>query len=556
MRLTLALALLSSVPAALSAAATSPADDSFYRSEEALSRYAQGRLLEEQGQRTRSLEEYYRALFLDPRALEVARRVSEVAASMGDPGRSLEFAERALSLDRSDARALWLKGAALVNLGREQEALPPLREAVRTDSSKAEYLRTLGHLAERLDDYELVTRCYRRIVWLDDEDGEAWFQLAAGEARRGRFGAADTAMAMAVDLNPLRPGLFFLRGWIEESLGRANEARDDYLRHLEIHPNDQSARRRVASLLAQQGRYKEALAESRKLARARPDDLDVRHLEADLTFRTGAASDGFRLVDAIRKDFPDSWEALTVRVALLARNGKGRLAVSEAQRWQESHPEEMRARLLTAQACEMGGDLEQAIGHLKAAVEFAPDSIAPRALLARALERGGRPRDAEPVWAEASRRFPDVDALAFDLALCREKLDDLPGAEAAVRDVLAREPENATALNFLGYLFADHNRNLEEALDLIRKALAAEPNNGAFMDSLGWAYYRLGRLDEARTSLERAVQLSGGDPVIHEHLGDVYKDMKLNDLARDQYRKSLSFDQTNQRVRTKLSSLR
>jgi tetratricopeptide (TPR) repeat protein len=531
-------------------------DPSNYRSEEALNRYARGRLLEEQGNRARALEEYYRALFLDPRAIEVARRVSEVAAHMGDPGRSLEFAERALALDSEDPRSLWLKGAALLNLGRDQEALGPLERAVGHDSSRAEYFRTLGHVAERLDRYDLLARCYRRLVWLDDGDGEAWFQLAAAEARQGRFGAADTAMAMAVDLNPLRPGVFFLRGWIAEALGRSDEARQDYLRHLEIHRDDQSARRRLAVLLARQGKFREALDQARTLAKARPDDLEMRHLEADLTFQSGDAADGARLVDRIRDDYPDDWEALTVRVGLLARHGKGRQAVAEADRWLEAHPEEPRARLLAAQARESSGDLEGAIQQLELAVKAMPDSLAPRALLARAYERDGRHRDAEPVWAEANRRFPLVTPVAFDLALCREKLGDLAGAEAAVRDVLAREPDNPTALNFLGYLFADHNRNLEEAVELIRRALAADPDNGAFMDSLGWAFYRMGRLDEARTSLERAVVLSGGDPVIHEHLGDVYKDLQLNDLAREQYRKSLAFDQTNERVKTKLSSLR
>jgi len=122
--------------------------------------------------------------------------------------------------------------------------------------------------------------------------------------------------------------------------------------------------------------------------------------------------------------------------------------------------------------------------------------------------------------------------------------------------VLAREPDNPTALNFLGYLLADHNRNLQEAVGLIRRALELDPDNGAFLDSLGWAYYRLGRLEDARQLLERAVRVSGGDPVIHEHLGDVYKDLRLNHLAKDQYRLSLSFDQSNRRVRSKLSSIR
>jgi len=539
-----------------SAAAGLEPGDSRYANEEALRRYAQGRLLEEEGARPRALDEYYRALFLDPKSAEVARRASEVSAEMGDPGRSLEFADRALDLDASDPRALWLKGAALLNLGRDREALAPLQTAVDADSDRIEYLRTLARAAERLDDFDLLARSYRRVVWLDDEDGEAWFQLAAAEARRSHFGAADTAAAMAAELNPVRPGLFFLRGWIAESRGRLDEATNDYRQHLQIHRDDQSTRRRFAVLLARRGQYREALSEAQIVARARPRDLDVRHLEADLTFEAGSSSQGMKILERLRQDFPDSLEAFTVRLSVLARHGHGRTAVDEAEQWLATRPQDLHARLLTARVHEMTGDIPGAIQHLKRALEQAPDSIAPRVLLARAYDESKRPADAEPIWTQAHQRFPEITAIAFDLAVCREKLGDLAGAETAVRDVLAREPDNSTALNFLGYLFADHNRNVGEAVGLIQRALVLEPDNGAFLDSLGWAYFRLGRLAEARTKLERALVVSGGDPVIHEHLGDVYKGMRLNDLARDQYRKSLSFDRTNERVRAKLSSLR
>ena len=176
-------------------------------------------------------------------------------------------------------------------------------------------------------------------------------------------------------------------------------------------------------------------------------------------------------------------------------------------------------------------------------------------MLGRTYESANRLRDAERVWREAAQKFPGVDGLVFDLALCREKLGDLEGAETAVRDVLAREPANPTALNFLGYLLADHNRKLSEAVGLIQQALAIDPNNGAYLDSLGWAYYRLGRLSDARVQLERAILLAD-DPVIHEHLGDVYKGMRLNDLARAQYRLSLASDAANPRVKAKLSRIR
>src|SRR4029453_18888114 len=116
----------------------------------------------------------------------------------------------------------------------------------------------------------------------------------------------------------------------------------------------------------------------------------------------------------------------------------------------------------------------------------------------RFLMDHGRLSEAEKVWTDASRRFPDVNALRYDLAICREKLGDIAGAEAAARDALAHDPENPTALNFLGYLLADHNLKLDEAAGLIQKALQRDPDNGAYLDSLGWVYYRLGRLTEAR----------------------------------------------------------
>jgi tetratricopeptide (TPR) repeat protein len=64
--------------------------------------------------------------------------------------------------------------------------------------------------------------------------------------------------------------------------------------------------------------------------------------------------------------------------------------------------------------------------------------------------------------------------------------------------------------------------NLEDGLDLIRRAVELRPNDGYIVDSLGWAYYRLGRFEEAVTELERAVSLKPDDPVLNDHLGDAY----------------------------------
>ena len=97
-----------------------------------------------------------------------------------------------------------------------------------------------------------------------------------------------------------------------------------------------------------------------------------------------------------------------------------------------------------------------------------------------------------------------------------------------MEEVIRLDPKHANALNYLGYSYADRGVKLPEAVDLIRKALEVKPDDGYYLDSLGWAYYKLGRPDEALSELQRAATFVSDDAVIHEHLGDVYfqKNMK------------------------------
>jgi Flp pilus assembly protein TadD len=98
-----------------------------------------------------------------------------------------------------------------------------------------------------------------------------------------------------------------------------------------------------------------------------------------------------------------------------------------------------------------------------------------------------------------------------------------------MRRVIALDPRNANALNYLGYTYADLGTNLDEAERLIAEALKIKPDDGYITDSLGWVYYKKGDYPRALKYLKRATELVPDDPVIMEHLGDAY--LKLNDRA-------------------------
>lgn len=551
--------LAAAAPAVPSAAPTpGPADTTSraYRSEEALRHYLQGRWLEVNGKTDEAKAEFSRALSLDPNDTGLLLHLSELASATGEPGRSLELAERVLAVEPRHAKALWLKGAALFNLDRAAEALPPLAEACRQDTLEAEYVRTYARVAEALDHIPEVLSAWDRATRMDDGDAESWFQLASAAARTGRFALADSALDRAVELNPVRPGTLFLRGWIRENTGQEAEAIELYQHHLELHSADLSTRRRLVVLLTRAKRGEEAYAQAIQLSEARPTDPDVLQLEAEAAFAAGHGEAGERALGRMRGLAPRDPELVLRSVAVLARHQRAQVGVRVADAWAARRPDDPDGVSLAARARALAGEYDSAAVYARRVVALQPDSLDGRRLLARIYQDARRWPEAIAAWREALALAPRNPLVMLDLGFCLEQSGDVEGAIGMGREVLGHAPDFPGALNFLGYLLADNNRELPQALALIRKALDQDPDNGAYVDSYGWALYRLGRLDEAREQLETALALTGGDPVIHEHLGDVYRDLRQLDRAREQYRESLEADSRNQRVRRKLEQLR
>jgi tetratricopeptide (TPR) repeat protein len=102
------------------------------------------------------------------------------------------------------------------------------------------------------------------------------------------------------------------------------------------------------------------------------------------------------------------------------------------------------------------------------------------------------------------------------------------------------DPNNSQTLNYLGYMLADRNTHLEEALNLIKHAVDLDPQNGAYLDSLGWAYFRLGRYDEAEANLRRAAAKTPNDATVQDHLAELYAKTGKLKLAEMHWERALN----------------
>jgi len=147
--------------------------------------------------------------------------------------------------------------------------------------------------------------------------------------------------------------------------------------------------------------------------------------------------------------------------------------------------------------------------------------------------------------------------LIFRLGVLLDKTGSNKLCIEQMKKILEIEPNNADALNYIGYTYAEQGIKLDKALELIKKALKLKPESGYIIDSLGWVYYQKGSYDKAIHYLEKAADLTGDDPTINEHLGDAYLKKKEYEKALLYYEKALSLKHPKEKqLKEKITELR
>ncbi len=158
---------------------------------------------------------------------------------------------------------------------------------------------------------------------------------------------------------------------------------------------------------------------------------------------------------------------------------------------------------------------------------------------AQVYQRLERFSDSIPLLERLLEQQADSAQALFLLGAAHERSGEHNRAVAVFERLLELVPDHAPTLNYLGYMWAELGENLPEAVLLILRAVALDPDNGAYVDSLGWAYFQLGRYQEARDHLEWAARLVPADATILEHLGDLYVALKDVERAKVSYQQAL-----------------
>ncbi|HEX7139848.1 MAG TPA: tetratricopeptide repeat protein, partial [Vicinamibacterales bacterium] len=217
-------------------------------------------------------------------------------------------------------------------------------------------------------------------------------------------------------------------------------------------------------------------------------------------------------------------------------------ALDAAKSGLADNPDDLRLIRLQAQALRHTGRPDQGAAILEESVRSHADD--PMAYLALAQFYGDIDRGAQAirVLEDAQTKFPTDDTIGFELGATFDRQKRFADAEAAFKRIIARDPQNAPALNYLGYMLAERGERLDESVGYVKKALEIEPDNGSYLDSLGWAYFKSDKLDLAEGNLKRAADQLATNSVVQDHYGDVLLKLGRYEEAIAAFNRALSGD--------------
>lgn len=245
---------------------------------------------------------------------------------------------------------------------------------------------------------------------------------------------------------------------------------------------------------------------------------------------------------------PDHSDALLMTADVLEELGQHELAADTYASFPPEDPAYVTAEIGRAGALRSQDRADAAIEALQALARTNGDIQRVHFALGDLLRSEERFDEAEAAYTAAINLSTEAKAedwvLYFYRGICHEQSKDWAPAEADFRKALELNPTQPQVLNYLGYGLVDRGEKLDEALGMIEKAVAGDPDQGYIIDSLAWAYFKLGRYADALEPMEKASLLEPVDPIVTDHLGDVYwmNDRKLE--ARFQWRRALSFEPT------------
>jgi tetratricopeptide (TPR) repeat protein len=453
---------------------------------------------------------------------DIATRALRIAIYGNDYKASLEAANRRLELAPNDIEAQQVIVVIYIRQQKTAKAVSFLENVISNSqvTDKVLFGSLIGLLASEKD-AKTTLDVTRQTAQNYPQKAYVQYMHAVLSAKAGQAKEALNFLNKSLEIEVI-DGAYSSRSKILLKLGQTEEAVASLRHAVKDRPDDKDLSLTYARLLVDVKQYELARIEFEKLYLKSPDDPDLLYTLGLLSLESQRLDDAQKYMSRLvtlnlREDEAQYY---------LGRIFEGKRQLNQAiERYRLVQVKEYRfdAQLRIAALLGSTDRLKESREHLD---QMRKGSQTQSALVriyiteGEILSASGQFGDALEVYNTALELSPGNIELLFARGMAAERVDRLDILEADIKAVLKVQPNNAHALNALGFTLADRTDRYEEAYDMLKRAVELLPNNAAVLDSFGWVNYRMGNYDVAVRLLQSALS-KDYDNEIAAHLVEV-----------------------------------
>lgn len=476
---------------------------------------------------------YERAAVKDPTSAFLHDRLARLAWQLEDIEGAVEESELAFELAPDDLEVRLFLGR-LYRLRRDFSGLNRVLRDAEGLPLDADSAHALFQVALERRDLEEAERLATQLAELEPDQLRGLLGLATVYEQQKQYDAAEATIRAGLERFPEHFLLFMRLAQLERVQGDREGEIAVYREVLANHPGHYGILQRLGQSQLESNDLEGAVATFSQIVEIYPEDLNSTRRLASLEFGRGRYESAAGLLESVLEREPNHPELAYALGEIRRTAGDLPRALEAFERVGAGAPNYADARLQIVALLEAEERYTEALEEVERLRVSQPNRRLDFHAAALQIELGDVDRGVALLESLLDGSEADLE-IYYQLGLQYGASGDPDRALRSMQQVLALDPENVNALNYVGYSWAERGENLEEAETLIRRALEISPDDGYITDSLGWVYYKmaeslfaesrkeeaLGLLERAREHLLQAVEMTGGDSVVSEHLGDV-----------------------------------
>jgi tetratricopeptide (TPR) repeat protein len=497
----------------------------------------------------KALKEYQSALKFDPSSQSVKGRLAGLHFSLGDTSNALRYADEIAGSPTQDIRLLTQMAGIYASAGQAERAISLLNRAIDQEPESSDPYFAKGLLLLNLKRANEAEQAMQAGLSKAPDSAVGHYHLGRVLLESGKQQEALASFERSMVANPAFEPAYLAVATVYESRREKERAVGVLKKYLQsVNPNNRDIRHHLVRLFLESKDYQGAMLELETLIADDPADLDA---QLRVALIHGEQKEYGKAIDRVTEILKSRPAELKVRdyLGYLYEESKDTKKALETYTFNvQLEPSFFEGHLHLGVLQYRLKQFPEAIEHLSRAVSLNPKQPEPHIVLGLAYLQKEQYEKSAEAFEEGIRHNPKNADLHFNLGTAYDKLNRFDDVVRVMETAIKLDPHHADALNYLGYSYAERGVKIEQALSLTKQAVALKPENGYYVDSLGWAFFKSGLLSEALTEIKRAAALVGDDPVIYEHLGDIYAKQQRLSEAREAWLHALELDPSNHKL--------